>query len=65
VAVVFVLHAGKSQMRQDYWKEGIQGTNEVNWLSLPGTYAEWFANGLFSMGKGETKEGEKVATAAD
>lgn len=65
VAVLFTLHAGKYQMRTDYWKDGIQGTNEVSLLALPEMYAEWFANGLFSLGKGETRAGDKVVSATE
>ena len=32
---------------------------------MPGFYLKWMENGLFSLGKGETKSGEKVADAAE
>jgi len=65
LSILSLLHAGKYQMREELWGEGGAGSNRVDWLEMPGFYAKWLEEGLFSIGKGETKSGEKVADAAE
>jgi hypothetical protein len=65
-ALIMILHAGKHQMRKEYWIEGLQGSNRVSWIEMPAFYAEWFAKGLRTLGSGgKTDEGEKVSSAAE
>jgi len=65
LSILSLLHAGKYQMREELWGEGGAGSNRVDWLEMPGFYLKWMENGLFSIGKKETKSGEKVADAAE
>lgn len=63
--ILALLHTGKYQMREELWGEEGQGSNRVGWLEMPGFYLKWMENGLFSIGKGETRSGEKVTDAAE
>ena len=50
LAVVTVLHNGKSQMRYEYWE---QGRARPTFTELPSFYAEWFETGLSAMNEDE------------
>ncbi len=53
LALVWVLHAGKSEMRNKYWSQSYAGES-VSVLDLPGFTAEWFETGLNAIVTGET-----------
>ena len=66
IGLIVVLHAGKHQMRKQYWAEGLQGSNRVSWIEMPGFYAEWFAEGLATLSSGgKSLEGEKVSSVGE
>jgi hypothetical protein len=48
MAVVGLLHVGKSDMRSRYWEEGMQGNTLQPW-SYPSFYADWFSTSLKRM----------------
>jgi hypothetical protein len=52
IAVVFVfgalLHAGKHEMRREYW--GSEATKTLTLDALPSFYADWFSRGLYQTG---------------
>lgn len=45
VAIVAVLHTGKSTMRERYWSEGRRGIS-IKLSAVPSFYAEWFTTGF-------------------
>jgi hypothetical protein len=65
LSILSLLHAGKHQMREELWGEGGQGSNRVAWVEMPGFYLKWMENGIYSIGRGETRSGEKVTNAAE
>jgi hypothetical protein len=53
IAVLFVLHAGKAEMRDRYWIGGyVQGTSI--W-EVPHLFAEWFATGAGAIAAGQVE----------
>ncbi len=66
IGLVMVLHAGKYQMRDQYWVEGLQGSNKVSWVGMPGFYSEWLTKGLGALAsRGKADEGDKVSSAGE
>jgi len=66
IGLITILHAGKYQMRKQYWVEGLQGSNRVTWYEMPGFYSEWFAKGLEVLASGgKSDEGDKVSSAGE
>jgi hypothetical protein len=51
-AVLFVLHAGKAEMRARYWSGGAQFASI--W-QVPNLFAEWFAEGISAVATGQTQ----------
>jgi hypothetical protein len=52
MAVLFVLHAGKAEMRERYWAEGPETLSPIE---LPGRLAEWVGLGITNLASGEDK----------
>lgn len=50
--VVFVLHAGKAEMRDRYWEPGIQGGGAHSLREIPGFAAEWIGTGMSALAAG-------------
>lgn len=46
VPLIWVLHAGKAQMREEYWKEGGMGTTQAELTDYPTLFARWVEVGL-------------------
>jgi hypothetical protein len=53
VAVLFVLHAGKGEIRDRYWIGGY--TQETSIAEIPGLFAEWFAAGVGAIATGQVE----------
>jgi len=50
-ALIAVLHAGKTQMREKYWEQKLP---QPTWSELPAYFSEWFEYGLLPTGEGKT-----------
>ena len=46
VPLIWVLHAGKAQIREEYWKEGVMGSTQAEVTDYPSLFARWFEVGL-------------------
>lgn len=46
VPLIWVLHAGKGQMREEYWKDGVMGTTQAELTDYPSLFARWLEVGL-------------------
>jgi len=53
IAVLFVLHAGKGEMRDRYWVGGY--TQETSIGEVPRLFAEWFAAGMGTIASGQVE----------
>ena len=66
ILLLMVLHAGKADMRQKYWTEGVQGVANFGLKDYPGIFVEWMGIGLKTLQTGRTELSEdKVASAAE
>lgn len=55
-ALLFVLHAGKGEMRADYWSRA-QGDNTATSVTdMPELFARWFGDGVQTIVTGETQQ---------
>ena len=64
--VLTVLHAGKADMRQKYWIEGVQGVSDLKLRDYPGIMVEWVEKGLETLKTGKTSESlDEQASAAE
>lgn len=54
VALVFVLHAGKAEMRDRYWPEGY--AQDVSVWQMPSFMGEWLADGVGAIASGGTQQ---------
>ena len=45
VPLLWVLHAGKSKMREEYWQDGVMGTTKVGVTEYPQLFARWLEIG--------------------
>jgi hypothetical protein len=45
VGIVWLLHAGKAQMREEFWQEGILGTTKAEVWEYPMVFARWLEVG--------------------
>jgi len=62
VAVIWLLHAGKSQMREEYWQEGVMGTTRAEIWDYPAVFGRWIELGLENtFNKTELNEGDQTA----
>jgi hypothetical protein len=52
--VIFVLHAGKAEMRDRYWNVNAEG--EIAITDVPGLLIEWFSDGIDAIRNGQFKE---------
>ena len=64
VGILTVLHAGKGEMRETYWKDG-QGTQKFGVFDYPGIFMEWFGTGVKTLATGKTNDDEEVHSAAE
>jgi hypothetical protein len=65
LSVLVVLHAGKADMRQAYWREGQQGSVSFGVMDYPGIMAEWVQAGFQTLATGRTREDQDQAAAAE
>ena len=65
VLILTVLHAGKADMRQKYWIEGVQGVSDFKVWDYPGILAEWVEEGLQTLSTGKTMSLDEQASAAE
>ena len=54
ILVLTVLHAGKSQMRQQYWAPDANYSTATGVLHAPALLAEWFEAGLTTLASGDS-----------
>jgi hypothetical protein len=54
VAVLFILHAGKGEMRERYWPDG--SSQGVAVTQVPGLMTEWLAQGIAAIASGENQQ---------
>lgn len=47
--LAFLLHAGKGEMRDKYWNDGISGSTVNSIFQVPVFYSEWVASGIESI----------------
>jgi hypothetical protein len=64
VAVIWLLHAGKAQMRDEYWQEGVMGTTKAEIWEYPAVFGRWVELGFQNTLKGG-KAAEEDQTAAE
>lgn len=64
LAVLTVLHAGKADMRQKYWTEGVQGVSELRISEYPNVLIEWIENGFRVLKTGKTTEDQNEMASA-
>jgi hypothetical protein len=53
-AIIFVLHAGKGEMRGKYWN--VKDGSEVSTTDVPGLLIEWFSAGIDAIRTGRTEQ---------
>jgi hypothetical protein len=51
-SALFVLHAGKEEMRQKYWMPDANYASDSSVLKLPGMIVEWVSDGVSAMTNG-------------
>jgi hypothetical protein len=62
VAIIWLLHAGKSQMREEYWQEGVMGTTKAEIWEYPAVFGRWMELGLENtFQKEKAKEDDQTA----
>ena len=64
IALLSVLHAGKAEMRETYWKEGI-AIREFSLVEYPKIFGDWFVKGINVLGKGRDAQEKEVQSAAE
>jgi len=66
VLMLTVLHAGKADMRQKYWVEGVQGVSQFGIIDYPRIFFEWVSGGWKAVKTGFSSETqEEIASAGD
>ena len=53
LAAVFVLHAGKSQMRDEYWLDGGNSGQAISLIEVPERIVQWAWTGVTTLGGGD------------
>jgi hypothetical protein len=59
VCLIWLLHAGKSQMREEFWQEGAMGTTKAEIWEYPKVFGRWLELGwekTFEFKKEETED---------
>ena len=64
LGILLVLHAGKADMRQAYWREG-SGDVSFSFAEYPVILAEWVQAGLSTLQTGKTKSSDEQAAASE
>jgi hypothetical protein len=64
VAVIWLLHAGKGQMREEYWQDGVMGSTKAEIWEYPAVFGRWVELGFQNTLKGG-KAAEEDQTAAE
>ena len=63
IATVTVLHAGKAEMRDEYWGAGTNSGGISSVAQLPGLAAEWVAKGVTAIATGSVQQSAIDRTA--
>ena len=63
VGLLWILHAGKSEMRDEYWEEGRMGSTKVGVIEYPQLFLRWFELGLKNAFPGNDKSNEGQTAA--
>lgn len=63
VGLLWILHAGKSEMRDEYWAEGKMGATKVGVMEYPQLFLRWLELGIKNVlpGDNQSKEGQTAA----
>jgi hypothetical protein len=65
VCLLWVLHAGKSKMREEYWQDGVMGTTKVGVMQYPSLFAQWLETGWQETFKAKTPYDDQGQTASE
>lgn len=55
-ALLFVLHAGKSEMRAEYWSQPSEANGATSVFEMPALFTQWFGNGVQNIVTGENEQ---------
>ena len=65
VPLLWVLHAGKAKMREEYWEDGVMGATKVGVSEYPHLFAKWLEIGWKENFREKTWMDEGGTTAAE